>query len=320
LEIAASPFAKMLAAERGLDLTAMKPAEGAEIRAADVLRKATETVRITPLAKRLAQSRGLDVKGVLGSGHRGKIRSADISGIPSPEIRPESGDADFREVLPMTSMRRGIARRMEKSTREIPAVTQYVEADVTELIQLRLRINEGRSKTTKLSMNAFVLRAVAIAVKEHERFRMQLAERDSYLLHSDVNVGFAVGMGELLLVPVIRRADELSAEEIGTAVGELARKAREGILKREEYGCGVITVSNMGMYGVLAFTPIINQPEASILGVGVPVERLVLTENGIQSRRMMTLSLTYDHRIINGTEAALFERHVKELLETPQLL
>jgi pyruvate dehydrogenase E2 component (dihydrolipoamide acetyltransferase) len=165
------------------------------------------------------------------------------------------------------------------------------------------------------------MRAAAIAAKESERFRMQLSDdRKSFVLHSAVNVGFAVGMDDGLVVPVVLHADELSVYEIAESTKDLAARARSNALKPGEYGCGIITVSNLGMYGVLSFTPIINQPEASILGIGAPTERFVSEHGGMSLHKFITLSVTFDHRIINGSEAAEFASRVKNLIETPELL
>jgi pyruvate dehydrogenase E2 component (dihydrolipoamide acetyltransferase) len=159
---------------------------------------------------------------------------------------------------------------------------------------------------------------MAAAVKEHERFRMQMgADGDSFILKNSINIGVAVGTPEGLTVPVLRNADMKSIVEISRETAELAQKSREGKLSQDAYTGGVITLTNMGMYGVTAFTPIINQPEASILGTGAPTERLVKEGGAIKAKSFMYQSLTYDHRIINGTESALFQQRLKELLENP---
>ena len=189
-------------------------------------------------------------------------------------------------------------------------VTEYAE-----------NMNEGKEKSDQITVTSFLLRSMAVAVKEQDRFRMQMGEDgQSFILKKSVNIGIAVGTPEGLTVPVLRDADTKAINEINAETAYLAQKARDGKLLPEEYRGGVITLTNMGMFGVTAFTPIINQPEASILGTGVPTERLVLEEGQIVAKKFMFLSLTYDHRIINGTESALFEQRVKELLESPEQL
>jgi pyruvate dehydrogenase E2 component (dihydrolipoamide acetyltransferase) len=319
--VAATPYAKLLAAELGVDLETA-PSTGVYVKAADVLAAALSAVKITPLARRIADAERLDVGNLRGSGCAGRIYSGDLEQARTASL----GDAtlgfdahDNAVVIPMTNMRRIIARRMQESAGEIPAVTQNMEIDATEIFALRKILAERRPKDERASVNAFLIRAVALVVRERERFRMQIYG-DSYVMHSAVNIGFAVGMDDGLLVPVIRNADKLSVYEIAAAADELARRARGGLLKPWDYGCGVITISNMGMYGLHSFTSIINRPEASIVGVGAPFDKLALSEDGIRQRRMMMLSLTFDHRILNGTEGAGFLLRMKELLERPERL
>ncbi|MCL2112001.1 MAG: 2-oxo acid dehydrogenase subunit E2 [Clostridiales bacterium] len=210
---------------------------------------------------------------------------------------------------------------MAQSSLETAPVSQYVEADVTGLLKARKYVNEGKEKNDQLTVTSFILRAMAIAVKEQERFRMQLgADGDSFVLKDDVNIGIAVGTSEGLTVPVLRNADAMSIQALNAETAFVAQKARDGELSPDAYHGGVITLTNMGMFGVTAFTPIINQPEASILGVGTPAERVVFKDGEYKNHSFMTLSLTYDHRIINGTEAALFQQRIKELLEEPEQL
>ncbi|MCL1894948.1 MAG: 2-oxo acid dehydrogenase subunit E2 [Clostridiales bacterium] len=210
---------------------------------------------------------------------------------------------------------------MSQSSLETAPVSQIVEVDATELLRMRKRLNEGWEKSEHITVTAFILRAMAIAVNEHERFRMQLsAGGDSFILKDAINIGVAVGTADGLTVPVLRDAYLKPIDKISAETTEMAQKAREGKLAPESYQGGVITLTNMGMFGVTAFTPIINQPEASILGMGAPAERVVLEEGVPKSRSFMFQSLTYDHRIINGTEAAQFQKRVKDLLEAPELL
>jgi pyruvate dehydrogenase E2 component (dihydrolipoamide acetyltransferase) len=321
-KIAATPYAKSLASRYGLDLEAIA-SSGGVVKGADVERAAaskTGGARITPLARRMAGARGIDRGSIRGSGYGGKIVSADVLNAQSSPSDKSFDARDAVRAVGMTRMRRVIAARMQRSSQEIPAVTQNVEVDATELLELHKSINEGRARENRVSVNDLLIRATALVTREHERFRMQLGEDDSFILHSAVNVGFAVGMDDGLLVPVIKRADEMSVFQISDAAKALIKNARANSLKPSDYGCGVITISNMGMYKVHSFTPIINQPEASILGVGAPTERLVLNERGIEVRKFIMLSLTFDHRIINGAEAAEFELDMKRVLEQPGII
>jgi len=161
-----------------------------------------------------------------------------------------------------------------------------------------------------------ILKAVGTALREHERFRYQLSENE-YIVHDEVNIGIAVALNDGLIVPVLREVDKLSLHEIAAGSKRLAAAAREGKLSPDELKDGVFTISNLGMYGVYSFTPIVNFPEAAILGVGVPIERVVIEGTSIAAHSFMMLSLTYDHRILNGAEAAAFSSRVKYLLENP---
>ena len=317
---AATPYARALAKQRGIDLSGLSGnGPCGEIRAAEVLFAAPQKARITPLARRMAAELKIETASIAGSGYLGKVFSRDLDRARAiaPQAAAQSvAGGQANGMRPMSGMRRVIAKRMFQSHSEIPSVTQNIEVDVTELMSLRAYVNEALEKERRISVNDFILKAVGIAVREQERFRMQLKD-DAYVLHSVCNVGMAVGMDEGLLVPVIRDADEKSLSEISAEAKVYAAKARQNKLLPEDVGSGVITVSNMGMYGTHSFTPIINQPEASILGVNAAIGRLVLTEQGVAVRKIMLLSLTYDHRIINGTEAAAFEKRVKELLESP---
>jgi pyruvate dehydrogenase E2 component (dihydrolipoamide acetyltransferase) len=210
---------------------------------------------------------------------------------------------------------------MGRSSRETASVTQFMEMDATELLELRRLMNEDRGAQDRITVTSLIVKALAIALCEHERFRMQLSEQeDAFLLRSAVHIGIAVGADEGLFVPVLRHADKKSVREINAEVSSLSRKARDGALRPDDYTGGVITLSNMGMYGVTAFTPIINQPEASIVGIGAPAQRLVMYPDGIKTRPFITQSLTYDHRIVNGTEAADFQLRIKDLTERPEQL
>lgn len=327
--VAATPYARRLARERGVDLSRLTGSGSyGEVRAADVLAAASAKKRITPLARRMAEARGIDTDTLGGTGYLGKVFSRDLDNVvaathmETERERMEKVMLEINDVLTkhnMTGMRKVIAKRMLASHTEIPPVTQNIEVDVTALLNLRAKVNAGKEKADRVSVNDFVLKATAVTVREQERYRMQLVDGE-YYLHSVCNVGMAVGMDEGLMVPVIRHADEKTVYEISKEAKELAKKAKENKLMPDEIGCGVITVSNIGMFGAHSFTPIINQPEASILGVCAATDRLMLVNGNLEVHKIMMLCLTYDHRILNGTEAAAFESRMKELLEQPESL
>lgn len=318
--ILATPYAKKLACEMGLDLSRVSPSgKHGEVVAADVTACGANQAKVTPLAQRVADYQGVDLSGIKGTGYNGKITRGDVVAAGSSRARLESAVAEIEEVITrhkMTGMRKVIAQRMLSSHTEIPTVTQNIEVDVTELLRVRAQINDGREKQDKVSVNDMIVKAAAMVVREQERYRMQL-EGDEFVCSNIVNIGIAVGMDEGLIVPVVRNADRKSLFEISAEAKELAKKARDGKLSKDEYGGGSITISNVGMYGIHSFTPIINQPEAAILGVNAALDKLVLENGNVVVHQTMILSLTYDHRIINGTEACAFELRMKHLLEHP---
>lgn len=316
--IPATPYAKKIAADNEIDLADVQPSgRYGEIRAIDVERALNEKPKATPLAKAMAADLGIDLSTVTGSGYRGKITSADLT--PAEAANVAAAVKEIEEILErrkLSGMRKVIAQRMSASHTEIPNVTQNIKVDVTELLALRAKINQGKEKADKVSVNDLIIKAVGKAVAEFERFRMTL-EGDEYVIHNQIHIGMAVGTADGLLVPVIRDVDKKSLIEVSQKAKELAKKAREGKLMPDEMGDGRITISNIGMYGTHSFTPIINQPEASIVGVCGTEDELALQDGEVVVRKKMMICVTFDHRILNGTEVCEFESYLKNLLENP---
>ncbi len=316
--IPATPYAKKIASDNGVDLTEVTPSgRHGEIRAIDVENAIHAQPKATPLARAMAADMGIDLKTVTGSGYRGKITSADLT--PEEKAEIEAAVKEIEEVLErrkLSGMRKVIAQRMSASHTEIPNVTQNIKVDVTELLALRAKINQGKEKPDKVSVNDLIIKAVGKAAAEFERFRMTL-EGNEYVVHNQINVGMAVGIDDGLVVPVIKDVDKKSLVEVSKKAKELAKKAREGKLMPDEMGDGRITISNIGMYGTHSFTPIINQPEASIVGVCGTEDELALADGEVVVRKKMMICVTFDHRILNGTEVCEFESYLKNLLENP---
>lgn len=317
--IPATPYAKMLAKQNGIDLTTIVPSGAhGEIKAKDILENALAVPRATRLARRIAKKNNIDLRSVIGTGTADRITKKDVLEImakaPSQEVVEESALGD--EIIKMTPMRRAISKNMTKSAQEIPTVTNFIKVDVTTLLEIRAGLNKGKEKEDKVSLNDFFIIAVAKALAKNERFRMEYCE-DHFLLHNYINVGMAVGMADGLVVPVLRDVDKMNIFEVAKTSKELAKKARDGKLAPDDMSGGVITISNLGMFGTLAFTPIINQPQASIVGVCDVNDELEIINGQIQQRKKTILCTTYDHRIVNGTEAAAFMNDVRDLLENP---
>ncbi|MCI8403092.1 MAG: 2-oxo acid dehydrogenase subunit E2 [Lachnospiraceae bacterium] len=322
--VAATPYARKLAEDNGIDLRCVVPTgRHGEVRGRDVEEAVRGMPKASPLAKAMAADLGIDLKTVAGSGYRGKIMSKDLQAVnpakAEEEARVDAAVAEIERVIErykMNGMRKVIAQRMFASHNEIPNVTQNIKIDVTELLALRETINKGKEKADRVSVNDMIIKAVGKVIQEQERFCMTL-EGDEFVLHKEIHVGMAVGLPDGLLVPVIRDVDKKGLLQISREAKDLAKKAREGKLMPDDMGNGRITISNIGMFGTHSFTPIINQPEASIVGVCGTEDELALADGQVVVRKKMMVCVTFDHRILNGTEVCSFESRLKELLENP---
>ena len=279
-------------------------------------------LKISPLAKKTATKLGLDPARIGGTGPGGRIIQRDVlaaeqtvPAAPCVAGAPAASAALRREKL--KGMRKVVAERMFASHTEIPCVTQTMKIDMTALLELRGRLNEGREKAQRFSVNDLVLKAVAKALAQHKEVLVSL-DGDDIVYHDEVNIGMAVALDAGLIVPVIKNADLLGLEALSAKAGDLARRAREGGLNMDEYQGSTFSVSNLGMFGVESFTPIINQPNAAILGVCAIQGELDLDADGKPvKKQVMRVSMTYDHRLMDGAVAARFKMTVRDLLQDP---
>ncbi len=290
-------------------------------------------IRISPLARKTAAKMGVDYTGVKGSGPAGRIVQKDIltAAQSTPAVAPvavapvaapapvvSSGSIELMEgdeVVKLAGMRKVVAERMAQSRREIPSVTQNVKIDVTNLMKFRKQINADLG--VKYSVNDFILKAVAKALKNNRHILVTL-DGDKIIKRAHVNVGMAVALDEGLIVPVLKDIDKMSLEEISATAKDLAERARTNKLGMDEYKGSTFSISNLGMFGVETFDPIVNQPDSGILGVCAVQDELVMDDEGnITKRQFMRISFTFDHRLIDGATAAKFELAIKELLENP---
>ena len=328
--VPATPAARAYAAAADIALSSVAGSgPGGAVRLKDFSQ--ARALKATPLARKVAEINSVDLVGVEGSGAGGKIRKADVVarvGTPaearhtfaSPPgasvARPAGGTS-----IPLTGMRRVIADKMMRSHQQVPAVTLVTRADVTDLAALRERMNAGGAQSAeyrgaaKVSYTDFILRAAAVALREHPLIN-SIIEGERIVLRAEINIGIAVALDAGLIVPVVRSADELGVRQIAAAVRDLADRARKGSLTPDEYAGGTFTLTNLGMYGITEFTPLINVPESAILGVGTIEESFRTGAGGvIESRKVMSLCLTHDHRHIDGAPAAAFLGRIKALLE-----
>ena len=276
-----------------------------------------ERIKISPVAKKLAQEHGIDIATLTASGPDGRIVREDVEREIAAARAPEAAAA-VPEVIPLTGIRKVIFDRMGQSWREAARVTLFADADMTEIVRLRQERGADweRRFGIKPSYSDLVHMAVAKALREEPRINCRL-DGQGVRVRKEVNLAFAVDLGEGLLAPVIRDADKKSLGELAKAARDMAERARAGRLAPDDMADGTFTVSNLGGLGVEYFTPIINPPQAGILGVGKILEKPVVLGGGIHVRSMMTLSLVFDHRLIDGAPAAKFLARVKELLENP---
>jgi len=295
----ATPAARRLAKEMGVPLKELQPTgEHGEIRARDVHAPEKRRIRATPMARRLAEELGVDISR-LGDG-RARIRRADVAAAAAQR-------APRRRVERFSGAKRITGRRMLESHLTVPPVTLNAKADVTELLEERRRINA--SGGVKISINDMVIEAVAAAIRATPAANASYTE-EGVEYHDKVDIGVAVSMDRGLIVPVLRSADTLSLEEISLKMKDLAARARSGKLDQSEYTGGTFTISNLGMYGITSFTPIINLPESMILGVCAVEKVLTMTDGKIENRDIMGLSLTFDHRVHDGAQAAEFLKRI----------
>lgn len=299
----ATPLAKSLAKEYGVDLGAVVPSGSAgEIKARDVER----AVKATPLARRVAGIEGVDISAMNPSGE--KIRKDDVLSFLQEQSAPGG------ELRPLSAMRSAIGKRMLYSHQNAPPVTLHSSADVTALASMRAQINACQD--VKFTWNDFILKATALALKSHPYMNASY-EKDGIYIHESVNLGIAVAVSEGLLVPVLKNSEAVTLSGLAHNAKALYEKAHSRALRSEDLEGGTFTVSNLGMLGIDAFTPMLVPSQAGILGVCAIKEQYVRTESGGEWRQMLGLSLTFDHRMVDGSQAAVFLTAVRELLERP---
>ncbi len=288
----------------------------------EVKRVAGEKVRISPLARKLAEQHNVDISKVVGTGSGGMIMKKDIldavERVAGPPGFPPTGGA---KIVPLTGTRRTIAERMTYSHQTIPQVTVTTEVDMAETTKLRERVGPEIEKTTKvrLSYTDILIKAVAIALRVYPMFNSTL-EDDQIKIFEEINIGVAVSTENGLIVPVVRMVDKKSLSDIALLRKDLTERARQNKLTLDEVSGGTFTVTNLGRFGADTFTPIVNPPQCAILGVGRIARKPVIVDDRIEPRPIVSLSLTFDHRIVDGASAAQFIGKVKEILENPHLM
>ena len=274
-------------------------------------------IKASPLAKHLAEEKGIDIKRVRGSGPEGRVTKSDIenysSGGPSSAPQVEA----FEEVA-VSQMRKTIAKRLAESKFSAPHFYLTIEIDMMRSMEVREAINASIAPD-KISFNDLVIKGVAIALKQNPKVNSSwLGDRIRYNQH--VHIGVAVAVEDGLLVPVVRFADGKSLRTIGAEVRDMAKRAKEKKLQPADWEGNTFTISNLGMFGIEEFTAIINPPDACILAIGGIMEKPVVKNGAIVPGHTMKVTLSCDHRVVDGATGAAFLNTFKQLLEEPALL
>jgi len=281
-------------------------------------------VKISPTARKMAEAHGIRTEGLTGSGPGGRIVKADIQkaieGAAEKKAPATKGPRVVKAVQPIQGVRRVIFERMHASLQQMAQLTITMEVDAAELVRFRRVLGEGpEDERIRVSYNAVILKILARVLEEHPNVNASVMDDEIYLWES-VNLGVAVDVEEGLMVPVIRDANKKNVMTIQKELDDLAARAKSKKLMPDDLQGGTFTLTNLGFLDVEAFTPIINPPESAILGVGTIVDKPVVEQGDIRPGKRMMLSLSFDHRIIDGADAGRFLKSVKTYIEKPYLL
>lgn len=330
----ATPLAKNMAAAHGLDLITIVPSgKGFKVTKADVeaklqgesAEKMEGKVYASPAARRAARESQVEIRSVQGSGPKGRIQTHDVIAFMEQrdltELPVQTPTAET-EVVQLIGMRRTIAERMTANYQNIPHIKFTSRVIMSEFASARDKLNELaiRSDEQKISATAMLVKLVASALARHPYLNSSL-KNDEILLHRDINIGVAVALENGLIVPVVKNADKKGFAEIAAEVNDLSTRARAGKLINADVKGGTFTISNLGPFGIEQFDAIINAPEAAILAVGATQLEAIPSDDGtIRSLPVMRMTLSADHRIVDGAVAARFMADLKTILEAPILI
>lgn len=273
---------------------------------------------ITPLARKVAADHQIDTSTVTGSGVHGKIKKADVLATQHHGTVEEVEE----ERVPFKGMRKVIADNISNSFYTAPHVTLFSEIDMTEVVQVRKQLLPiiEEQEGVRVSFNEIIMKATAYSLRKNPEINVSLENEKEIVYHQNVHLGFAVAIDAGLVVPVVKNVDQKGLALLTKEAKTIAKKARDSMLTPDEMQGSTFTISNLGMFAVDGFTPIINQPNAAILGVGRIQEKPVIRHGEVEVRSMMSLSLSFDHRIIDGAPAAQFLTDLKNVLENPYQL
>ncbi|HBE9731050.1 TPA: 2-oxo acid dehydrogenase subunit E2 [Clostridioides difficile] len=339
-KIKATPAARSQARKDNIKLDRLiGSGENGRIHLVDVLNYLKDNkANTTPLARRIAEDLNIDLETIVGTGYNGKIRKCDVEKLTAKEtiVSTNTSKSSEKKELKIENenssmfntvggifekpnpMRATVAKRMSESYFSAPVFTFNIEVDATELKVLRAKLIDTVKESTgvKLTMTDLIVMAVSKILPNHQALNSAWTD-EGIFRYKDVNIAIAVGLDEGLYVPVVKNANKKSLKEIAKESKELAEKVKTGKLMPADQEGNTFTISNVGMYGITTFTPIINMPSSAILGVGATQDKFVPVNGEAKIKPIMNLSLTSDHRVIDGTVAAKFLKDLKELLENP---
>ncbi|GAB1781008.1 MULTISPECIES: dihydrolipoamide acetyltransferase family protein [Priestia] len=291
-------------------------------------KKNKETVRISPIARKIAESENINIETIQGTGPKGRITKADVEKVLAERASESShqtverdNPAINKETLPVAGMRKVIASRMHNSLLNSAQLTINMKADVTDLLSLQREIKDVTQQRhkVKISLTDFIARAVVLSLQEHKQMNSAYIDNEIQL-NNHVHLGMAVALENGLVVPVVQHAEKMSLVELATEIKTRAADARQGQLSTDRMQGSTFTITNLGAYGVEYFTPVLNPPETGILGVGATEDVPMYKGDELQKRNLLPLSLTFDHRVLDGAPAANFLGTIKQYLEQPILL
>ncbi len=276
----------------------------------------TGIVKASPLAKKIAKEQGIDLSLIKGTGPGGRITETDVNNFKRKKEVPSDTEKKVKDTIPLTGFRKIIADRMNLSAKTHPRITIFMDIDFTEVKKFRERMKI--LEKLEVSYTSIIVKAVAKALSQHSIINSSI-EGNEIKIFEDINIGVAVATDVGLVVPVIHQANKKTLIQIDKEAKELVDKTRKNIIEKEYLSHGTFTITNLGMFDVDTFTPLINSPECAILGVGKLEDKVAIYENQVMPRFTSTFSLSFDHRIIDGVPAARFLQTVKTILERTEL-
>lgn len=323
-KVRATPAAKRVARENKVELSLVSgTGPNGRVQEQDVLDYINHAPKVTPLARKVAQAEQVDLANITGTGVNGKIVKQDVANTLQPATAVASAVTSSAPAAPaqrkkLSGMRKVIADRMVKSVTTAPHVTLTSEFDMTKVKEIRAQLLPTIEKQTgyRLSFTEIMIKAVGLALSRYPALNAALVG-DEIVYNEQVNIGLAVAVEDGLMVPVLKDVNVKGLASLTVEAKQIGKKAREMKLLPDEMKGSTFTISNLGMYAIDGFTPIINQPETAILGIGRIQDKPVVVNKAIEIRPMMVASLSFDHRAIDGAPAAEFLTELKRILENP---